>query len=84
MKKSEPTSNLDVETMSYEQALTELESIVTALEAGEGNLGDSLALFERGQSLALRCTRLLDQAELTVRQLSGENLVEFEPPDSTG
>ena len=84
MNKSEPKSTPSIETMSYEQALSELESIVAALEAGEGNLGDSLALFERGQSLALRCTRLLDEAELTVRQLSGENLVEFKPPDPAG
>jgi exodeoxyribonuclease VII small subunit len=67
-----------VEDLSYEQAFSELEAIVAALEGEEHPLEDGLALFERGQALARRCARLLDQAELKVQQLSGEELVDFE------
>jgi exodeoxyribonuclease VII small subunit len=65
--------------MSYEQALGELERIVAALESEERPLEDALALYERGQILARYCAGLLDNAELKVQQLSGENLEDFQP-----
>ena len=69
------------EELPYEQALAELEDIVTALESEKRPLDESLALFERGQALARRCATLLDQAELKVQQLTGEELQPFNPPD---
>jgi exodeoxyribonuclease VII small subunit len=68
-----------VEELSYEQAFTELESIVADLESEEHNLDDALALFERGQALAKHCTTLLDKAELKVQQISGEELTPYDP-----
>jgi exodeoxyribonuclease VII small subunit len=59
-----------VESLSYEQAFQELEEVVSALEAGQPNLEEALALFERGQALAGRCASLLDAAELRVRRLT--------------
>jgi exodeoxyribonuclease VII small subunit len=38
-----------------------------------------MALFERGQELARYCTRLLDQADLKVQQISGDTLADFNP-----
>jgi exodeoxyribonuclease VII small subunit len=57
------------EKMSYEEAFEELETLVERLESGELALEESLALFERGQALAARCSELLEQAELKLRQL---------------
>ncbi len=65
---------LPVETLSYEQAFAELEEITRRLEEQPPALEEALALFERGQALAKRCAGLLDQAELKVRQLTGEEL----------
>ena len=70
-----------VAELTYEQALAELEEIVIALESEERSLDDSMSLFERGQSLARYCAGLLDQAELKVQQISGENLIGFETED---
>jgi exodeoxyribonuclease VII small subunit len=66
-----------VEKLAYEQAYAELEEIVAMLEADERSLDTALALFERGQALARYCAALLDQAELKVQQIAGENLVDF-------
>jgi exodeoxyribonuclease VII small subunit len=63
-------SSQDVQSLSYEQAFTELEEIVVGLETDEKSLEEAIALFERGQALAKRCVELLDKAELRVRQLS--------------
>ncbi len=57
------------EEMTYEQAFRELETVVQKLEAGELPLEEALGLFERGQALASRCSQLLDQAELRLKQL---------------
>lgn len=70
---------IPVEELSYEQAFSELEAIVAALEVDEHALEQALSLFERGQALARRCAALLDQADLKVQQLSGEELIDFEP-----
>jgi exodeoxyribonuclease VII small subunit len=67
-----------VEELTYESAFAELEKIVAALE-GEGRaLDESLSLYERGQALAAHCAALLEKAELKVRQLSGDELADFE------
>ena len=58
-----------VEELSYEQAFAELEEIVNQLETKTLSLEESLTLFERGQALSLRCSSLLESAELRVQQL---------------
>ena len=55
---------------SFEDLYRELEDTVRKLEAGDLPLAESLALFERGTTLAEQCNALLDDAELHVRQLT--------------
>jgi exodeoxyribonuclease VII small subunit len=68
-----------VEELTYEQALGELEALVTSLENGERPLEEALQLYERGQALARYCADLLDKAELKIQQIAGEDLVDFNP-----
>jgi exodeoxyribonuclease VII small subunit len=63
-----------VEELSYEQAYAELEEIVNRLETETLSLEESLTLFERGQALSLRCSSLLETAELRVQQLRLDKL----------
>jgi len=67
-----------IETLTYEQAFAELETIVQALEEENHPLEDSLRLYERGQALVKRCAALLETAELKVQQVSGGELQPFE------
>ncbi len=55
---------------SYEQLYARLQEVVARLEAGELPLEETLQLYEQGVRLAAECQRLLDAAELRVRQLS--------------
>lgn len=57
------------EKLNYEQAFQELEALVKRLEQSALPLEEALALFERGQALAGRCSELLEKAELRLRQL---------------
>lgn len=67
-----------VEELTYEEALAELEEIVSALEGEQNKLEEAIKLFERGQALAGRCGVLLEAAELKVRQVAGDEIVPFE------
>ncbi len=55
--------------MTFEQQIARLEEIVSALEQGDVQLADSLALFEEGTKLITACTKQLDQAEQQVVKL---------------
>ena len=67
-----------LENIPYEQALAELEQIVSALETSERPLEEALALYERGQALARYCSKLLDQAELRIEQITGDQILPVE------
>ena len=73
-KKTEKT----VEELTYEEALAELEQIVSTLEGEPGQLEEAIKLFERGQALAARCGVLLEAAQLKVKQVSGDEVTAFE------
>ena len=67
-----------LEELSYEEALAELEEIVSALEGEQSQLEESIKLFERAQALAVRCSVLLEAAELKVKQVAGDEIIPFE------
>jgi exodeoxyribonuclease VII small subunit len=68
----------EIKDLTFEQAFTELEETVGKLESGGLALEESLALFERGQALAARCGKQLDEAELKIKQLTPEGDAPFE------
>ncbi|MFN3825176.1 MAG: exodeoxyribonuclease VII small subunit [Pseudorhodobacter sp.] len=49
--------------LSFEEAMAELERVVTALERGEVPLEQSIALYERGAQLKAHCGDKLKAAE---------------------
>lgn len=53
----------DVSTLNYEEARDELIAIVRELEGGQAPLEDTLALWERGETLASRCHSILNAAQ---------------------
>jgi exodeoxyribonuclease VII small subunit len=77
-KSSSKKTEKSIEELSYEEALVELEEIVSALEGEQNQLEEAIKLFERGQALAARCGVLLEAAELKVKQVVGDELLPFE------
>jgi exodeoxyribonuclease VII small subunit len=61
-----------VERETFESVYTELEDAVRRLEDGGLPLEESIALFERGMTLAQRCREMLASAELRVTTLTEE------------
>lgn len=71
----------------FEDALDELEGIVSSLESGEQSLEMSLEQFERGVSLARFCQQSLSEAEQKVKILledsaeDEDGLADFDPSE---
>jgi len=59
----------EVAEMKFEEALAALEEAVKRLESGSLNLEEALETYGTSVALAKHCDRLLEQAELRVRQL---------------
>ena len=59
----------DAATLTFDEALAELQRTVAELEAGGQPLERTIALYERGVALHERCSTLLADAELRVQQL---------------
>jgi exodeoxyribonuclease VII small subunit len=55
--------------MTFEEALKQLEDIVSKLERGEVPLAQSIADYERGDALRQHCDALLKQAEVRVEKI---------------
>ncbi len=58
-----------IASLSFDDALAELQRTVAELETGGQPLERSIALYERGVALHERCASLLADAELKVQQL---------------
>jgi exodeoxyribonuclease VII small subunit len=77
-RSSSKKTEKSIEELTYEEALAELEEIVSALEGEQSQLDESIKLFERGQALAAHCGTLLEAAELKVKQVAGDEIIPFE------
>jgi exodeoxyribonuclease VII small subunit len=56
---------------TFEQSMTELETILRELEDGQSTLDTSLANYERGVQLLRICHSKLQAAEQKIEQLTG-------------
>jgi exodeoxyribonuclease VII small subunit len=58
-----------VDSLSFEEALAELQRIVEALEKGQGKLEEAVTQYERGAALRKHCEALLSAAEQKVQAI---------------
>lgn len=75
--------------LSFEQAMDQLDTIVTAMESGEIGIEESIARYEEAMQLATHCRKILESAEQRIRkiQLDSTNelrISEFEAPHGAG
>jgi exodeoxyribonuclease VII small subunit len=59
----------DIQGLSFEQALAELERIVGELESGQAPLERSIEMYERGAALKAHCEQRLEAARLRVEKI---------------
>ncbi|MBP7068198.1 MAG: exodeoxyribonuclease VII small subunit [Methanothrix sp.] len=72
MHRREGDGWMSIEEVGLEDALEELERIVSELEEGKMSLEKSLELYERGMRLVRVCNLRLDSAQRRIECLTGE------------
>lgn len=55
--------------LSFEEALRQLEEIVTILERGDVSLDQAIAAYEKGTALKAHCQKRLEEARLKVEKI---------------
>jgi exodeoxyribonuclease VII small subunit len=59
----------EIDAMSFEDALAELEQIVRRLEGGQVKLDEAIQSYERGALLKQHCERKLNEARQRVDRI---------------
>lgn len=73
-----------IATLSFEQALEELDQLVRQMESGELSLDASIAAYRRGAELAQHCQGKLAIAEQEIAKLDGDVLKPLDPSELRG
>ena len=59
-------SNNDLEKLTFEEALKELEELVDSLDKGDVSLDEAIAAYDRGSQLKDYCEKKLQEAKMKV------------------
>lgn len=69
MSDTAPLSQSPTAELSFEEALRQLEEIVSVLERGDISLDEAIAAYEKGTSLKAHCQKRLEEARLKVEKI---------------
>ena len=61
------------EALSFEEAFRRLGEMVDSLESGGRPLAEATVLYQQGMGLVRRCNQLLNEAQLKITQLRGDD-----------
>tara|TARA_B100000886_G_C20392360_1_gene478833 strand:- start:478 stop:714 length:237 start_codon:yes stop_codon:yes gene_type:complete len=63
------SENKQIDNLSFEESLAELNEIVSMLDNSETSLDESIELYERGLLLKRHCEKKLKNAELKIKKV---------------
>ena len=67
-------SNTEIEKLTFEEAMQELEKLVDSLDKGDVSLDEAIAAYDRGSQLKDYCQKKLHDAKMKVENIqSSEN-----------
>ena len=68
-------SNNDLEKLTFEKAMKELEELVDSLDKGDVSLDEAIAAYDRGSQLKDYCQKKLHDAKMKVETIQfSENI----------
>jgi exodeoxyribonuclease VII small subunit len=84
-----PGMNKPPKNLKFEQAMEQLDAIVSAMESGKIGIEESIEKYELAMQLAAQCRQILEQAELRIKKIQidatgGPKTEPFEPPVAAG
>ena len=72
-------TNIELEKLTFEEAMKELEKLVDSLDKGDVSLDDAIAAYDRGSQLKDYCQKKLHEAKMKVETIQLADNVETVP-----
>ena len=66
-------SNNDLEKLTFEEAMKELEELVDSLDKGDVSLDEAIAAYDRGSQLKDYCEKKLQEAKMKVETIQSSD-----------
>ena len=76
-------SNNDIEKLTFEEAMKELEKLVDSLDKGDVSLDEAIAAYDRGSQLKDFCQNKLHEAKMKVETIQSTNNIDTVPEKSS-
>ena len=72
-------SNNDLEKLTFEKAMKELEELVDSLDKGDVSLDEAIAAYDRGSQLEDYCEKKLQEAKMKVDTIQASDNIDTIP-----
>ena len=66
-------SNTELEKLTFEEAMQELEKLVDSLDKGDVSLDEAIAAYDRGSQLKDYCQKKLNDAKMKVETIQSSD-----------
>ena len=76
-------SNNDLEKLTFEKAMKELEELVDSLDKGDISLDEAIAAYDRGSQLKDYCQKKLQEAKMKVETIQSSDNIDTIPEMSS-
>ena len=76
-------SNNDLEKLTFEKAMKELEELVDSLDKGDISLDEAIAAYDRGSQLKYYCEKKLQEAKMKVDTIQSSDNIDTIPEKSS-
>ena len=76
-------SNNDLEKLTFEEAIKELERLVESLDKGDVSLDEAIAAYDRGSQLKDYCQNKLHEAKMKVETIQSTDNIDTIPEKSS-
>ena len=72
-------TNNDLEKLTFEDAMKELEKLVDSLDKGDVSLDEAIAAYDRGSQLKDYCQKKLHEAKMKVETIQLSDNIDTDP-----
>ena len=71
--------NTELEKLTFEEAMQELEKLVDSLDKGDVSLDEAIAAYDRGSQLKDYCEKKLQEAKMKVDTIQSSDNIDTIP-----
>ena len=72
-------SNTELEKLTFEEAMQELEKLVDSLDKGDVSLDEAIIAYDRGSQLKDYCQKKLHEAKMKVETIQSSDNIDAIP-----